>query len=176
MNHHTSRNLLSVLYGPTCILSSQKLLNLRNNSLFCRHSSLPPESRRNVFRRRSRLAGLPVKVLSISASRNGIIVPEESALLELRQQKLDNVFERLREEGVSLHDQELVRYNKVSIFSIHDALTKLKPSISASLTQVSSPSATCEGVPTRAGPLPPMLTCSAMVCLVHLEVPGENLA
>jgi hypothetical protein len=128
-----------------------------------------------VLRRRSRLARLAVKILSISASRDGVIVPEESALLELGQQKLHNVFERLREESVSLYDYELVRHSIFAI-SFYSVLTKLKPSMSASLTQVSSPSATCEGVPTRAGPLPPMLTCSAMVCLVHLEVPGENLA
>lgn len=175
LDPHHIRNLLSALYGATRKLSHKKLLNLRNHSLFCRDSSLPSERRGNVLRRRPRLARLAVKVLSISASRDSIVVPEEPALLELGQQKLDNVFEGLREEGVSLHDHESVRY-AISIFSLNDALTKLKPSISASLTQASSPSATCEGVPTRTGPLPPKLTCSAMVCLVHLAVPGENLA
>jgi hypothetical protein len=92
--------------GPR--IPSLELLNLGNHSLFCRHSSLPSKRRGNVLRRRPRLARLAVKVLAIRASRNGVVVPEEPALLELGQQKLDNVFERLREEGVSLHDHESV--------------------------------------------------------------------
>jgi len=50
----------------------------------------------------------------------------------------------------------------------------LKPSTSASSTQVWNPSATCFGVPTIVGPIPPTLTCSATVCFVHLDVPGEK--
>ena len=57
-----------------------------------------------------------------------------------------------------------------------EGLTKLNPSTSASLTHVSRLSATLEGDPTKIGPFPPMLTCSATVCLVHLEFGGENRA
>src|SRR5688500_13439751 len=55
-------------------------------------------------------------------------------------------------------------------------LTMLNPSTSASSTQVWKPSATCAAVPTKIGPLPPILTCSATVCFVHFEVPGEKRA
>lgn len=96
-------------------MPSLEFLNLRNHSFFCRHSSLPSERRGNVLRKRPRLTRLAVKVLSISASRNGVVVPEEPALFELRQQKLDNVFERLREEGVSLYDHQSVRSYKLAI-------------------------------------------------------------
>lgn len=98
--------------GPHVHQVSQEPLNLGNHSLFCRHTGLPSERRGNVLRRRPRLARLAVKVLSIRASRNGVVVPEESALLELRQQKLDNVLEGLRKEGVRLHNHQSVRcYN-----------------------------------------------------------------
>lgn len=41
----------------------------------------------------SSLSTLAVKVFAISALWNGIIVPEETALLELWEQKLDDVLE-----------------------------------------------------------------------------------
>ena len=57
---------------------------------------------------RPRLRRLPVKVLAVRAARNGIVVPEQTALLQLGQQQLNDVLEGLREEGVGLRLYRLV--------------------------------------------------------------------
>ncbi|WDK19163.1 hypothetical protein CGRA01v4_10450 [Colletotrichum graminicola] len=167
---------------------------LRNLGLLRRDPRLPSVCRRHVLVQWARLPFLAVKVLSVRAAGNGVVIPEQTPPPQLGQQQVDDVLERLREEGVRLRSKVSLRHldtfrpptrknegggrkkGEREKGSAASPLTKLKPSTSASLIHTSSPSATCAAVPTRTGPLPPMLTCSAIVCFVHLAVPGENRA
>ena len=138
-----------------------------------RRASRPMVPRSNMFLQRILNPLLAIEVLAICSARHRVVVPKQTSASELGQQKLDNVFERLREERVGLaKDDQPAGCGRRGLVG----LTKLKPSTPASSTQISRPSATCEGVPTITGPLPPMLTCSATVCLVHFELAGENRA
>lgn len=138
--------------------------------IFSCDSSLPPILGCDVLIQWTCLAFLRIKVFAIRPIWNSVVVPEHSSSSKLWKQKLDDVFERLRKEGVGLLAVKIRSYHSWA------RLTILNPSMSASSIHAWNPSATCAGVPTNIGPLPPTLTCSATVCFVHLDVPGENLA
>jgi hypothetical protein len=152
-----------------CKTSASVLLGDRG--LLSRNPLLPPVRRGNVVVGRLLLARAAVEVLPISTAWHSVIVPEQAALPQFGQQQLRDLLERLGEEDVCLELSACV-----TDYSLTQPLTKLKPSTSASSIHVSRLLATCSAVPTRMGPLPPKLTCSAIVCFVHFDVPGENLA
>ena len=53
-----------------------------------------------MFVQRISLARLPVKVLAIRAAGDGIIVPEQTSLAQLREEKINDVLERLGKQGI----------------------------------------------------------------------------
>lgn len=114
---------------------------LRNYMLARRNSRLPPVCCGNMLIQGILLARFSVEVLTVSTPWDSVVFPKEAPALEFGNQELDNIFEGLGKEGVCLKFiSSAILFT--SLLKSGRPLTKLKPSTSASATQVSSPSAT----------------------------------
>lgn len=82
---------------------------LGNDMILSINTSSPVVLGSGMLRQGMSLASLLVEVLSVCASRDGIVVPEETSLTELWDEKLSNIFEGLREKNITLW-QKIIRY------------------------------------------------------------------
>lgn len=64
--------------------------------------SIPPILRSRMISRRTRLSSLSIDVLPIRALRHGIVIPEESAAAQFREEQVDDFFEGAGFYGVGL--------------------------------------------------------------------------
>lgn len=78
-------------------------LQLRNFMFLSQHTSFPLVLRSNVLLQGILLAFGTIEVLTVSSPGNIIVIPEETTLSQLGEQKIDDVLERLGEEGIGLN-------------------------------------------------------------------------
>lgn len=94
------------LYGSRCQVrnhTSADILTLRRDTVFfSRNSGLPVVFRRHVLVQGRLLPANSVEVLTISTPLNLVAVPEDAPSFELREQKVNNVLERGREQRICL--------------------------------------------------------------------------
>jgi len=85
------REMLVYHYFAT-VYGCQSIELLRWTEVFLTNASPPSVLGRNVVIRRRGLTLLSIPILSKRTSRSDIIIPEQPALTELRNQKLDHIY------------------------------------------------------------------------------------
>ena len=68
-------------------------------------TGLPSVLRGRVVVRRTALALDTVEVLAVCATRNGVVIPEETSLSQLGKQKLNDINKSTRLDGIRLEIQ-----------------------------------------------------------------------
>lgn len=70
--------------------------------ILCIGTSRPKELSSSVRIRGVPLSGLLIEVLTVGATRNSIVIPEQTPLPQLWHEEFHNVFEGLGEEDIAL--------------------------------------------------------------------------
>lgn len=91
-----------IFRGNVKSLTARLGFSLRNLVLLRWYTGFPLVLGRDVLLKRILLALSTIEVLTVCSAGDSIVVPEETTLPQLGQQKIDDVLERPREEGISL--------------------------------------------------------------------------